>query len=269
MSVSVASPSPHLSGYVKQYYSVEASSGASEMYTHRIIPTGLTELMFYSGNLPKASDCRKHIPEGTILSGQQKGFYDLTISGALSLFSIVFKPHGPMAFFDFPLAEVYNRNVPFGLLIKNECSRLEAKLYESDTFTEKVMHAEQFLSTRLQKSKENYLFERIKYSIEKIGQNRGMIGINDLASKICLSRKQFERIFAEYVGSSPKQFLRTVRFQHALFWKSRYPNDSLTALAYDCGYYDQSHMSNEFRQLSGMSPKEFFSACKPESDFFS
>lgn len=269
MGVFVAKPSPHLCGYIKQYYAVEVTSATPEPYHYRIVPTGLAELMFYSGNLPKSSDCRKRITERSIFSGQQKGFYDFTISGALSLFSIVFKPHGPMGFFDFPLAEIYDQNVPLVFLIKNKCSELEAKLYESDTFTEKVTHAEQFLSTRLHKSKENHEFERIKCSIEMIGQNTGKININDLASNICLSRKQFERIFAEYVGTSPKQFIRTVRFQRALFLKSRHPNVSLTALAYDCSYYDQAHMSNEFRQLSGMSPKEFFSECEPESDFFS
>ncbi len=269
MSISVAKPSPHLSGYVKQFYAVEASSDASETYTHRIVPTGLTEIMFFSGRLPKASDERKNISERSILSGQQKAYYDLIIPGTVSLFSIVFEPHGLMRFFDFSPAELYDRNIPLSLLNKNECSEIEEKLNEAVSFTDKVMVAEKFLNNRFQINKEREAFKRIKYCAERIENSRAIISIDLLASEAFLSRRQFERIFSDYVGTSPKQFLRTVRFQHALFWKSWVPNDSLTALAYDCGYYDQAHMSNEFRQLSGMSPKEFFSACEPESDFFS
>jgi len=269
MSISVARPSPHLSGYVKQFYAVETSSDTSGTYTHRIVPTGLTEIMFFSGSLPKASDERKNISERSILSGQQKGFYDLIIPGKVSLFSIVFEPHGLMRFFDFSPADLYDRNTPLSLLNKKACSEIEEKLNEAVSFTDKVMVAEKFLNNRFQINKERYAFKRIKYCTQRIENSKAIISIDLLASEAFLSRRQFERIFSEYVGSSPKQFLRTVRFQHALFWRSRDPNNNLTALAYDCGYYDQSHMSNEFRQLSGMSPKEFFSACEPESDLFS
>ena len=43
---------------------------------------------------------------------------------------------------------------------------------------------------------------------------------------------------------------------------------SLTTLAYDCGYYDQSHMINEFKMMSGMTPKQYFAMCEPTSDYF-
>ena len=43
---------------------------------------------------------------------------------------------------------------------------------------------------------------------------------------------------------------------------------SLTELAYDCGYYDQSHMINDFKLLTGMSPRQYFSDCDAYSDYF-
>jgi AraC-like DNA-binding protein len=253
---------------VKQYYAVEASSGASEAYNHRIVPTGLTELMVFSGKLPSASYSRKNISHGSILSGQQKEFYDLSIPGAVSLFSIVFEPHGLMRFFDVSPAELCDRNVPLRLLINNASVELEAKLNEAVSFTDKVMKAEKILTHWLQKNKVSNDFERIKYCTKLIKKNRALVSIDLLASKTFLSRRQFERIFAEHIGITPKQFLRTIRFQNALFRKSIYPKETLTALAYECGYYDQAHMNRDFRELAGMSPKTYFSITESGSDYF-
>ena len=47
-------------------------------------------------------------------------------------------------------------------------------------------------------------------------QCRGMFNVEQLASYACLSRKQFERVFAAYVGLMPKQYLRVIRFLYAV-----------------------------------------------------
>jgi AraC-like DNA-binding protein len=67
---------------------------------------------------------------------------------------------------------------------------------------------------------------------------------------------------------SPRQFLKTVRFQHALHTRFKQQSLSLTQLAFDCGYYDQSHMINDFKKLSGYTPGEYFACCEPYSDYF-
>jgi AraC-like DNA-binding protein len=43
---------------------------------------------------------------------------------------------------------------------------------------------------------------------------------------------------------------------------------NLTELAYTCGYYDQSHMINDYKLLSGKTPAQYFSECEPYSDYF-
>jgi AraC-like DNA-binding protein len=35
-------------------------------------------------------------------------------------------------------------------------------------------------------------------------------------------------------------------------------NKSLTEIAYDCGYYDQSHFIHEFKEFSGHHPRHYF-----------
>jgi len=110
---------------------------------------------------------------------------------------------------------------------------------------------------------------RIADSINLVNKSRGLIQIDDLASRACLGRKQYERTFKQHIGTSPKQFLKTVRFQNALHKRQIIAQTDLGELAFMCGYYDQAHMTNEFRSLSGMTPKQFFRDCDPFSDYFS
>lgn len=42
---------------------------------------------------------------------------------------------------------------------------------------------------------------------------------------------------------------------------------SLTDIAYDCGYYDQSHFINDFKEFSGYSPKVYFSGNAEGSEY--
>lgn len=78
-----------------------------------------------------------------------------------------------------------------------------------------------------------------------------------MAHEVCLGIKQFERTFSKYVGVNPKKFASIIRFQNVLQIKSK-NNKSMTQLAYNNGYYDQSHFIHDFKSLTGLTPKAFF-----------
>jgi len=105
--------------------------------------------MFYLGDLPESMDTGKLITDHSLLSGQQKEYYDLRISGTLSLLSIVFQPHGLMVFFDIPLKELFNLNVPLRDLLDDSVSELESQLFEANSFKKQKRIAENFLLGRL------------------------------------------------------------------------------------------------------------------------
>jgi len=237
-------------------------------HIQRIVPNGLAELIFYLGDLPQSMDAVKDLPEHSLLSGQQKSFYDIRVTGNLSLFSIIFQPHGLVVFFDIPVSELFNLNVPLKYVLKDRVDELESALARSRSFDEQIRLVEKYLIRQIRKSHRKYEFDRIRHSIGIINRNRGIVGIDYLASEACLSRKQFERTFLAYVGSTPKQFLSTVRFQYAINEKAKQRDMSLTVLTYQCGYYDQSHMTGDFKRLAGMTPKKYFSDCEPYSDYF-
>lgn len=268
MGFQLAQASDVLAPFVKSYWGMDHSFSPGKECLQRIVPNGLSELIIYLGDLPESMDPGKSITAHSLLSGQLKEYYDLKVSGHLSLFSIIFQPHGLMAFFDLPLRELFNQNVPLRFILKDVVGELENSLYEAQSFHSRKKVAEEFLLGRIRKSKRKYEFDRIRCSIEVINRAKGVVDIDDLSSTACLSRKQFERTFLEHVGTTPKQFLKTVRFQNAVNEKSKNQDLSLTELTYQCGYYDQSHMTGDFQRLAGMTPSRYFAECEPYSDYF-
>ena len=268
MSYLFAKPSYPLSSFVKQYWAIENCLPDGDVHVQRIVPTGLTDLTFYMGNKPKSLDENKDIQEDSILSGQQKEYYDIVISGRLCMFSISLLPHGARMFFDLPSIEFFDQNIPLKYLVKDKINELETNLYEAESFNERIKVAEDFLMNQLHKTGKLYELKRIQHSIDLINNSSGKITIEDLASAACLSRKQFERTFSNHIGSSPKQFLKAVKFQYSLYQKYSNSAMSLTEIAYSSGYYDQSHMINAYKSLSGITPSQYFAECEPHSDYF-
>lgn len=254
---------------MKQYWALENCLPEGQEHIQRIVPTGLTELTFYFAGKPKSLDAHRDIPENTILSGHLKGYYDIAVTDRLSMFSVSLLPLGLRIFSKIPAGEFYDVNVPFRYVVSELSDRLEDALFEAVSFEEKVKITERFLTDLLSQQSGSYEVKRINKCLGLIKETKGSVQVDFLSDAACLSRKQFERVFFDYIGTSPKQFLKTIRFQSSIHLKHYSPSLSLTELAYSSGYYDQAHMINDYRTLSGITPGQYFKDCEPVSDFFS
>jgi AraC-like DNA-binding protein len=268
MAYLITKPSPALAPYVRQYWALDHCHQADQCHTQRIVPSGLPELIFYFSDLPACPQENRRMSASAVLSGQNESWYDLEVTGRLSLFSILFEPAGLARFIDLPINELLNCSIPLRFVLGQQADELEEMLYAAGDFGKRVAVAEDFLMKGLQKRDAPYAWKRIGSGLTRIRQEGGLVTVNSLADRACYSRKQFERKFSEYAGASPKQFLRIIRFQHSIHTKARHPEMSLTALSYACGYYDQAHMVKEFKQLSGMTPGSFFASGELLSDYF-
>jgi AraC-like DNA-binding protein len=82
----------------------------------------------------------------------------------------------------------------------------------------------------------------------------GNLQIAALASDLGVSRRRLsERFRAEY-GLSPKQAARVFRFERAAALIDGAGPGSLARVAADCGYFDQAHLDQEWRALTGLTP---------------
>ncbi len=261
-------PSTLLRPFVKYYWTLENCAHSEKTYIQRIVPSGLPELSFYFGDAPTYERNDQNVRATAVLNGQQDHSYKIRVMGRLEMLSVIFQPYAAKLFFDLPASELMNRSIPAEDLEAAFLRELEPRLCDCFGAEQKVQIIESFLLNSLSRKKE-YELRRICSSLSLINANRGSAGINDLAASACLSRKQFERSFSEFIGISPKKFQKVIRFQSVLHQKNQHPEISLTGLAVECGYFDQSHMIRDFKQLSGLTPAQYFSDCQPVSDYFS
>lgn len=93
--------------------------------------------------------------------------------------------------------------------------------------------------------------------------------ITELSRSVCLGYKQFKRIFAEYTGLNPKEFLQIARFRKVLHSLYAGKQTHLSRLACDWGYCDKSHLIKDFKAFIGYTPKEYLSVRDPYSEYMS
>ena len=95
----------------------------------------------------------------------------------------------------------------------------------------------------------------VAFAIDCLIRRRGVLSIERLASLTGVPRRQLERRFQSDVGLTPKSFARLLRVNRAA--RLVLSDASLAEVADACGYFDQSQMSNDFRQLIHRSPHEW------------
>ena len=92
-------------------------------------------------------------------------------------------------------------------------------------------------------------------AIQTVQQCPSGLRIKALAEQANQCSRQFERRFKAATGLTPKQFVRNARFEQAQ--KRLALGHSVLDVTYACGYFDQTHFTQEFRRISGLTPKVF------------
>lgn len=80
--------------------------------------------------------------------------------------------------------------------------------------------------------------------------------LDELAREVGLSRTSLAVKFKQTVGTTPLQYLLTIRIQKAIHLLSD-TKDKLEAISQQVGYKDAFSFSKAFKKLTGISPKEF------------
>lgn len=79
--------------------------------------------------------------------------------------------------------------------------------------------------------------------------------VETVARALGVTARHLRRAFVDSVGVGPKEFARGVRLQRAITGSAR--SRDWSAIARDAGYYDQAHLIGDFRDLVGLTPREY------------
>ncbi len=79
------------------------------------------------------------------------------------------------------------------------------------------------------------------------------VSVEELAKTLRLSRSAFARAFKASFKVPPQRYIANRRIERAKELMTT-TDEALCQVAVTCGFYDQSHFSRTFRQLTGLSP---------------
>lgn len=247
-------PPPSLSTYVRFFWVLESD----EPYCHRSMADGCAEMIFhYKGVFDEITDGKTEKSFITGLHGPSKSYRRFTIDKSFGIFGVYLYPFAIPQLFSLPANELSDQIPDLITLFGAEGRELEEKIMLAQNNRVRATIMTTFLERKLLKN----ITQRPAFCtlISKMINAKTLATVDQLAKHSFLSVRQFERKFKLFSGFSPKLYSRIIRFQHATQQYGNVVTKSLTDIAYDCGYYDQSHFIHDFKQFSGYHPKQYFS----------
>jgi len=123
-----------------------------------------------------------------------------------------------------------------------------------------IQHITTLLDDRLSQKFNTVENGYVRKALELFHEQDQDWNLDDLAShKLGISRKQLTRLFQKYIGTSPQKYRSIVRFRQLMNHKLReQTGDTYTALSHQAHYTDQSHFIKACKQLTGLTPSQFF-----------
>lgn len=250
-------PSDSLKPFVKCFWTLEAEATPSPE-RQRVIPDGCMEMIFNYGErfYQYPEDGSSILQPQSFIFGQITSFLEIAPSGVTGLVAARFLPEGLAPFLDIPVSSLENKAVAIQDIFGKLGEELEKTVINSASNRERIELIENFLLAKLQT--QDTIDNITRACVETILKTQGQLGVNELADKLNIHRRNMERRFETAVGMSPKQLSRVVRLQSALKLLEQKKYSNLTSLAYESGYYDQAHFIKDFREFTGISPRSFF-----------
>lgn len=259
MNYNVYEPAKNLSKYIRCFWSLESADSDAAHEKERIFPDGCIELIFHYRDLfiVHHPNTTPQLQGRSFIHGQLKKYMELEATGKIGVFSARFHPAGLGAFVDFEIDSITGKTISIYDVWSHKGKELEQKVISCETDKERISVVEAFLLSQLKDNKKSK--NQIGPCVDLILETSGTVSIEGLCKKSGLSKRQFERNFTAHVGLSPKVFSRIIRFNKALSLIENKDFSSFTSVAHEGGFYDQAHFIKDFKELTGLNPKRYFS----------
>lgn len=153
--------------------------------------------------------------------------------------------------------ELRDRAVPLTDLWGERAARLEHRLNEL-TGSGPVLRAIEGVLVGQLRDRPDPRDQFVREAAELLSAGGEQVG--SLARRMAVSERHMRDLFTDRVGLAPKRFARIQRVRTILAGAD---SARWAGLAVDTGYYDQSHLTADFRALMGVSPAAFHAGRLP------
>lgn len=114
------------------------------------------------------------------------------------------------------------------------------------------------VSDNIYQNKNNSKYKKVESAIRYIYENLSdsHLTVKNIADTLDISTTYLVRIFKEVTGSSPLEYIKSVRINYASDMLIT-QNSTVEKVAFESGFYDSSYFCKEFKKVMGCSPRSF------------
>jgi AraC-like DNA-binding protein len=204
-------------------------------------------------------------PEGAWMAGIRETPVLLPSDGLVDFVAVRFRATGAWTLFGCRGDEIANRIVSAADLAASLATNLRDRLSRVREPTARVRLVVQALDERLPLARR--CDPAVAAALSRCGACDEAQSITEICAELGVSRRRLVDGFRREVGLTPKRFARLVRFHEALD-RVIGRGGMLAAIAADCGFADQPHMTGEFRRFGDQSPARLRSEAHTRIDRF-
>ena len=255
-------PKPPLDKHVQLLWYYEGYVPTSPR--ERLLPTGTLEIVFDLCDQPsrifRDEDDRAGATfKGSVVCGPHSRYFVLETLKPQNVAGIHFAPGGASQFFRAPVSEMRDQHVSLDALWGHSAaSSIRDRVLEATSPEAKLQVLENALYDRaVRRPVGESRHTAVDYALNRLTRVPQIDTMEHLTDRLSLSPRRFIQLFSEETGLTPKLFCRVLRFQAALRQANQGSTVNWSAVAADCGYFDQSHFIHDFKSFTGLSPSAY------------
>lgn len=166
-----------------------------------------------------------------------------------------FKPFAIGCIFNVSAADLMKGPIDLEVWSSQKANALKTQLAYSGSTIQKIAALESLLIHQAEQQKKEC--EIIRYATDQIVRNSGKTVLVRIRKELRLHERTFQRTFKKFVGITPNQFRRICQFQLSFTQLKDGQFDTLTDVAFDHGFADQSHFIRSFREFTHLTPRDY------------
>lgn len=240
-----------LQPYVRSICTMDCGDDADTSHI-RVLPDICAEIFINFTPAPVAI-IDNELYKGSIVSFRTNKPVDVQMRKGAGCIAICFHPGMAYRFFKIPLHLLSNTTASLTDLWGTSAITLENLVLNAGNNYRRVALLQQHFLQLLVKAHDNL---PVKYCLQQVQLAKGLISVVALTKNIGISQRHLSRQFQQFVGLSPREYLRVARFIYSLEKLKRSSQASLTQVAYESGYYDQAHFIRDYKLYAGFTPGE-------------
>jgi AraC-like DNA-binding protein len=240
-------PSPDLEPWVEHHWTVEWDLRGSAPQRVETLPHPSVHLIFEAGGKSR-------------VAGPSRARFSRLLEGKGGVFAVKFKPAGFHAFVGVPISGFAERTVPLPEVFGPSGEALDRAVLAAGHDPGRVTVVEDFLRGRRPEPDEEA--DRVSEMVYRVAREPEIQKVEQLAARAGPSKRTLQRLFAKYVGVSPKGVIQRYRLHEAAERLAAGQSIDQAGLALDLGYTDQAHFVRDFKSIVGVSPAAYARAAR-------